>query len=402
MSSPKKYEISQVIQRFLPDVEAQNVLSGHQRSILKLISICKTSALGGHRERCLKCNHSRVHYNSCGNRNCPSCQGVSKQKWIFNRRQDLIPVKYFHCVFTIPSELYIYFRYNKKLLYDLMMLCVKETLMAFGQDPKSGIDGNIGGISILHTWTQQMTYHPHLHCIVPGGGLRYDNTWRNVKGKGDYLFPVKAMSSLFRGKLLAGIHAYFIDGQLKLPIDLRRKHKSIKNLLYKKKWVVYAKKAFGGPEQVLEYLGRYTHKICISNYRIIKITDTHVTFRYLDRKAKKARYKKITGQEFIKLFAEHILPKRFVRIRHFGFLCSRTKAKDLAAIRKSLKVNTPKPIAKMSILEFMLLTTGKNPYLCPICNQSEMVITKVLQPIRGSPVKKVFPRPITADRIVMI
>ena len=169
---PPKYKIATVIQRFLPQLEQQGLLSGHQRSVLKLMSICKTAALGSHKERCDQCGHSRIHYNSCRNRNCPNCQGVNKEKWILDRQHDLLPVKYFHCVFTIPSELRIYFRYNKKMLYDLLMTCVKDTLLTFGQDPKHGIDGKIGAITLLHTWTQQMTYHPHIHCIVPAGGLK--------------------------------------------------------------------------------------------------------------------------------------------------------------------------------------------------------------------------------------
>jgi len=205
MNSKSKYQISQVIQRFLPEVELEGGMSGHQRSILKLIRLCKTSAMGGHREQCPECHHVRLHYNSCGNRNCPSCQGVNKEKWIFDRQQELLPVKYFHCVFTIPSELYIYFRYNKRLLYDLMMRNVQETLMTFGKDPKHGINGKLGGITILHTWTQQMTYHPHVHCIVPAGGLRDGKTWQSANKNGNYLFPVRAMSALFKGKLLAGI-----------------------------------------------------------------------------------------------------------------------------------------------------------------------------------------------------
>lgn len=382
-----KNEIAKVIQRFLPALESQGGLSGHQRSILKLMSLCKTAALGGHRERCDQCAYTRIHYNSCGNRNCPTCQGVNKEKWIFDRQQDLLPVKYFHCVFTIPSELYVYFRYNKKRLYDLQMRCVKDTLLAFGIDSKQGVNGKIGGILLLHTWTQQMTYHPHIHCIVPAGGLKENGEWQHSKSKGNFLFPVFAMSRLFRGKLLSGIHQLYKSGELFMTDQMTSDYKYIKNKLYKINWVAYAKKAFGGPDQVLEYLGRYTHKICISNYRILDISKTHVTFNYLDRTVNQLKTKSIPGAVFLRLFAEHILPKHFVKIRHIGFLCSRTKQQDLAKARASLNVPPPILKEKLTTREFIKMTTEKDPYQCPCCGEGEMVVTAMIPAIRGSPIR---------------
>ena len=387
MTQKTNHNIAKVIQRFLNELVTQGGISGHQRSMLNLMSICKTSALGGHRERCDHCNHHRVHYNSCANRNCPSCQAVNKEKWIADRIQDLLPVKYFHCVFTIPSELHPYFRYNKKVLYDLILNAVKDTLLTFGMDHKHGIGGKIGAITLLHTWTQQITYHPHVHCIVPAGGLKSNGHWKHSKSNGNFLFPVIAMSRLFRGKLLAGIHKLYINGMLNLTPQLAADYKYIKNKLYKKDFVVYAKKAFGGPQQVLEYLGRYTHKICISNHRIISISKTHVTFRYLDRKSNTVKFKTIPGASFLKLFAEHILPKRFVKIRHIGFLSSRTKKHDLQKARKSLNAKEPPPKQKLTTREFIKLTTGKDPHLCPVCQLGEMVIISIIPAIRGSPNK---------------
>lgn len=394
-----KPNITKIIQRFLPELENTNSLSGHQRSILKLMSQCKTAALGGHKERCDHCCHTKIHYNSCGNRNCPTCQGINKEKWIIDRQQDLLPVKYFHCVFTIPSELYPYFRYNKKMLSDILMRCTKDTLQLFGKDHKHGINGKVGGILLLHTWTQQMTYHPHVHCIVPAGGLTANKEWKHSKGKGNFLFPVRAMSRLFRGKMLAAIHQEFINGRLNLSPRLASDYKFIKNKLYIKEWNVYAKKAFGGPDQVLEYLGRYTHKICISNYRIFKVTNTHVTFRYLDRKAKKSKTKTLKGEQFLALFAEHILPKGFVKIRHFGFLSSRSKKADLKMARKSLNVQPPTPLDDMSTRELIKHSTGIDPYICTKCGIGEMVIITIFPPIRGSP-SKVRIRGVPKDRKV--
>lgn len=397
MTVTNNQNIARAIQQFLPLLEASNSLSGHQRSTLKLLSICKTSALGGHRQRCNNCVYTKIHYNSCGNRNCPCCQGVNKEKWIIDRRHDLLPVKYFHCVFTIPSELHPYFRYNKKLLYDLLLRTVKDTLLAFGIDPKHGINGKIGGIILLHTWTQQMAYHPHVHCIVPAGGLTKDGDWKDSKSKGNFLFPVRALSKLFRGKLMAGVHQFYKQGKLKLNPQLNNQYKFVKNKMYKINWVVYSKKAFGGPDQVLEYLGRYTHKICISNHRILKITATDVTFKYLDREAKRSKTKTISGLKFLKLFAEHILPKRMVKIRHFGFLSSRTKREDLAKARKSLGAPCPPAKQKMTTREFIKFTTGKDPYLCPKCKVGEMVIVNIIPTTRGSPT---IMRSIAKDRKV--
>ena len=299
-TSEGRYEISKIIQRFLPEAELS--LSGYQRSILKLISHCKTAELGGHKEQCNRCGYSRIHYNSCGNRHCPNCQGVNKFKWVHERSFDLLPVKYYHAVFTIPSELYDYFRYDKRRLYNLLFRSVRETLLEFGQDPRQGIGGKIGAICVLHTWTQQMSYHPHIHCIIPGGGLNSKGAWVMCKSKGDYLFPVKAMSKLFRGKLLAYIHEAYQRGVLKMTTKLRGNYYQIKNKLYHKEWVVYNKAAFGGPEQVLQYLGSYTHKICISNNRIIEVDNQYVTFKYQDRKTNVTKAKKVTGSKFITLF----------------------------------------------------------------------------------------------------
>lgn len=350
------------------------------------MSICKTAALGGHKEQCDQCHYTRYHYNSCGNRNCPSCQAVNKDKWIHDRLFDILPVKYFHCVFTIPSELYVYFRYNKKLCYNLLFKAVRETLFTLGLDPKQGMHAKVGAICLLHTWTQQMTYHPHVHCIIPAGGLK-NGKWVHAKSKGDFLFPVKVMSRLFRGKLMAAIHASFKDGALNLTPFMASNYYQTKSTLYQKEWVVYAKKPFGGPQQVLEYLGRYSHRICISNHRIINISPTHVTFRFIDRKTNTLHSKSLKGVDFIRLFAEHILPKRFIKIRHLGILASRVKKRDLALARKSLGVAPPTPRQKLNTRDFIIMTTGKDPYKCPCCSEGEMVIIAFLPAIRGSPIK---------------
>ena len=235
-----------------------------------------------------------------------------------------------------------------------------------------------------------MTYHPHVHCIVPAGGLDKNGTWRNAKSNGDFLFPVKAMSRLFKGKLLAELLLLHKQAALAMTPSMSKLHYQTKNKLYNREWVVYAKKTFGGPKQVLEYLGRYSHRICISNFRIANISQTHVTFKYQDRKNKKQKSKTIKGTSFIRLFCEHILPKRFVKIRHIGILASRVKKNDLIQARRSLGAPSPPHKIIMNTRDFIIMTSGKDPFLCPRCRIGEMVIIAVIPPIRGSPIRPPF------------
>lgn len=383
------YTLADIINQFLEPIH--NRLTAHQLSTLKQLAVCRTSILGGHWESCNACGFMRKHYNSCGNRSCPNCQGVAKEKWLLNRTYDLLPVKYFHCVFTVPFELRTVFYLNQKILYSLLHQSVKETLLEFGQDKRQKLMAKVGGISILHTWTQQMEYHPHIHCIVPGGGLTKKGEWKTSKGKDNFLFHVKAMSTLFKKKLMYYLHELVKNGKITLPYNWLNKSNDLnpyyllKDKLYKKKWVVYAKQAFAGPKQVFEYLARYTHKVCISNYRIIKVTNTQVTFRYLDRKNNLVKFKTLPGYEFLKLFSKHILPKGFIKIRHFGFLSTRSKNKDIQLIRKSLGVQFKQHKKKLSTREVIIATTGKDPYLCPCCKKGEMVVVELIPCTRGSP-----------------
>ena len=311
-----------------------------------------------------------------------------KAKWIYDRQFDLLPVKYFHAVFTIPRELRVLVLYNKVELYKILINAAQQTLLDFGHDPRQNMMAKIGGISILHTWNQKLDFHPHVHMIIPAGGVNDKGQWVKSRGKDNFLFHVKALSIVFRGKFMEKLHKFFCSGNLNFPpsFDVNQ-YLDLKKKLYKVFWNVYAKQAFGGPDQVLEYLARYTHKIAISNYRILAVTDTHVTFRYADRQAKKTRTRTVTGVEFIKLFSRHILPKGFVKIRHFGFLASRNKAKNLASARKSLGASCPPVKVKLSTRQFMILTQGKDPYQCPCCKKGEMVICTIIPAIRGSPLK---------------
>ena len=387
-----KATVGLIFERFGQVVKHSYKLSKEQHKVLSLIGQCRTGKLGAHKEKCTGCGYRKIHYNSCGNRHCPNCQGVNKERWFLDRSYDLLPVKYFHGVFTVPSELRNLFRYNKKLLYSLLFKCSWETIKEFALDKRQKMCAKAGMIGILHTWNQRMIYHPHLHCIIPGGGINTQGEWKTTKGKKDFLFSVKALSSKFKMKFLHHLVALQKSGKLRqVPKDEHwgsvKKLYETKRKLYSKKWVVYAKESFGGVDQVLEYLGRYTHRIAISNYRILKVTDSHVTFRYLNRKKQQSATETIAGEQFILRFLQHVLPKGFTKIRHYGFLSTRSKGIDLPRIRAALNAKNPPAKKKLSNREVMIETQGKDPYLCPKCQVAEMVVVEVFHGIRGSPMR---------------
>ena len=317
---------------------------------------------------CTSCGHLRISYNSCRNRHCPKCQGNEREKWIQAREAELLPVPYFHVVFTIPDTLNPLCLHKDKEVYNILFQSAWHVLNTFGHDHK-WLGAQTGMISILHTWGQTMTLHPHLHCIVPGGGLTKQGKWKQAKSDGKYLFNVKAMSKVFRGKFISLLKE-------KLPAEM---NKQFIDDLYKNEWVVYAKRPFAGPESVVEYLGRYTHKIAISNHRIKNVEDGKVTFSYKDYKA--AAVKKemsLDANEFIRRFAMHILPKGFVRIRHYGIVSSTSKTSYAKIIKEQLppavKVEKIKPKRELF-----------NPLKCPCCKKETMQ-TLVRYNRRGPPV----------------
>jgi len=385
--------IGHILKKFSKKALTKYAFTPEQHSVLRLIPMCRTAKLGSHTEKCNHCTNKKVHYNSCGNRHCPNCQGVNKVKWMDDRYYDLLPVKYFHGVFTVPAELRTLFKYNKKQLYDLLFLCVKETLFEFGLDKRQKMEAKMGCIAILHTWNQQLQFHPHIHCIIPEGGIDATGRWKKSRGKKDFLFSVKALSSKFKQKFLIKLVQLYKDGLIKTPQhDTNWYNDSAfyktKAMLYDKSWVVYAKQAFGGPQQVLEYLARYTHKIAISNHRILKVDDTHVTFKYLDRQNKTSKSKRVLGEDFIYYFLQHVLPARFTKIRHFGFLSSRSKKNDLSNIRKALNAHDPGAKETLTTRQLIIKTTNIDPYICTKCKIGEMVVTDYSNGIRGSPKRK--------------
>jgi hypothetical protein len=316
-------------------------LNGLHRKVLSAIARCRTAALGGHRDRCSRCGHQAISYNSCRNRHCPKCQTNARDKWLVARQQELLTVPYVHVVFTLPHPLAPLAFHNKKLLYALLFRASAESLLEVAADPKH-LGAEIGFLSVLHTWGQNLLHHPHVHCVIPAGGLAPDRQhW--VHPRYPFFLPVRVLSRVFRGKFTAGLKQAFRKGSLYLPGALQplaqdEAFRSFVRTLFRQDWVVYANPPFGGPQHVLHYLARYTHRVAISNHRIVNFADGRVTFRWKDYAAKgRKRLMTVTAEEFLRRFLRHTLPRGFVRIRFFGFLANRSRGVLLPVCRRLLK-----------------------------------------------------------------
>jgi hypothetical protein len=322
-------------------------LSLHQRKVMAAIETCRTAALGGHVEACDGCGHTRIAYNSCRNRHCPKCQAAAARTWLAAREADLLPVGYFHVVFTLPAEVAQIAFQNKAAVYDLLFRAASETMLTIAADPKH-LGARIGLTAVLHTWGSAMTHHPHVHMIVPGGGLARDGT-RWISAKPGFLLPVRVLAKLFRRLFLAGLIALHAAGRLAAfgslsPLAERRAFLRHLAPVRTKRWVVYAKPPFAGPAAVLAYLSRYTHRVALSNRRLVGFDAAGVTFRVKDyRRDGPERYGVLTlaADEFIRRFLVHVLPRGFHRIRHYGLLASATRRANLARIRDLLAAAPP-------------------------------------------------------------
>lgn len=359
------HEVADVLRKHWSAVERHPSINSFQLRTLSAVKRCRTADLGGHIDACTNCGEIRISYNSCRNRHCPKCQEKNREEWLKKREEELLPVPYFHVVFTLPDLINQLAMHQPKIVYDTLFEAAWQTIKQFGADPKH-LGAETGMISILHTWGQQITLHPHLHCIVPGGGLNPQQKWITAKNQGKYLFPVKAMSKVFR--------AIFIEKlKKKTPLD-----KEWENQMYKKEWVIFAKRPFGSPKTVLEYIGRYTHKIAISNHRIKDIDEKTVSFSYKDyHNGGKVETLTLEAMEFIRRFAMHILPANFVRIRHFGILSSTRKKTTIPIIKAQLPEMVYQYESKRVVKEY-------NPRLCPCC-ETETMITIEIMTKRGPP-----------------
>ena len=349
-----QYEVADVLNKLGSKLEDLGLNSWQLRTLFALKK-CRTSALGGHIDACDECGNISISYNSCRNRHCPKCQGRNREDWIQTRETELLPVPYFHVVFTLPEVLNKTALHEPKMLYDILFESAWETLQTFGKNKNL----QMGMIAVLHTWGQNLSLHPHLHCIVPGGGVDENGAWKNIKNDGKFLFPVKALSKVFRAKFCEKLKANLKD---KFNENQENEYEKIRQSLWEKPWVVYAKKPFGSPKSVVEYLGRYTHKIAISNGRIRGIDDKTVTFDYKDYRQKGIKKQMVLShEEFIRRFAMHILPKRFVKIRHYGFLSSTWKRQKLKLLQEKLQVK-------------VLEKVEKKPFLpkCPCCKTGNL------------------------------
>ena len=310
--------------------------------VLKALSICRTAELGGHIDQCNSCAHLRISYNSCRNRHCPKCQGINKEMWIIQQEDMLLPVVYYHVVFTIPEELNTLCMYNPRLMYDLLFHSAWHTIKTLSHDPR-WIGAKPAATMILHTWSQKLMLHPHVHCIVPNGGITTEGKWQfPKKGKDNFLYPVDAMKALYKGYFMDHLKSMFQAKLLTIPKGYLEKHggfKKWKNMLYRKDWVVFTKKPFSQSKHVIDYLGRYSHRVAITNRRIKNIDNGKVTVEYKDYKQEAIKKEiKIDATEFIRRFCLHILPSRYRKIRTLGFLSNASKAKSIPIARKALRV----------------------------------------------------------------
>jgi hypothetical protein len=338
--------------------------------VLLAIARCRTAALGGHLDECSRCGHRAISYNSCRNRHCPKCQAGACERWLEKRRRELLPTPYVHVVFTLPRHLAPLVLQNKKFIYDLLFRTSAETLLEVARDPQH-LGAEIGFFSVLHTWSQKLELHPHVHCVVPAGGLSADQT-RWIKPHYDFFLPVGVLGAVFRGKFYEALKCAFHEGRLNFHGDLEflaqpKIFAAWLRPLFHKDWVVYAKRPFGGPEHVLRYLGRYTHRVAISNHRLISFADGEITFRWRDSAHRnEQKLLSLSLDEFLRRFLLHVLPKGFVRIRHFGFLANRRRATTLPLcfpLLGSVPQATPEVTA-----------TSSDAWLCPRCGGPMLVI----------------------------
>jgi hypothetical protein len=353
-------------------------LTGLHRKVLSAIERCRTAALGGHRDQCSRCGYqTAISYNSCRNRHCPKCQTNARNKWLAARQQELLAVPYVHVVFTLPHELAPLALYNKKILYALLFRASAATLLEIAADPKH-LGAEIGFLSVLHTWGQNLLLHPHVHCVVPAGGLSPDHE-RWVHPRYPFFLPVKVLSRVFRGKFVAGLKLAFQKGELCLPGTLRPLKRreafhAFLRTLFRQDWVVYAKRPFGGPEHVLHYLARYTHRVAISNHRLVMLHDHKVTFRWKDYAHRsKSRLMTLSAEEFLRRFLLHVLPHGFVRIRFSGLLANRRRGSLLPLCRTLLEGSSSRHAAPTLSSQ----NDKSSGSTCPQCGGPMVVIERL-------------------------
>jgi hypothetical protein len=364
-------EVGAVLRAHGAAYRANHPLSPEQAQVMQHLAACRTAALGGHVDACAGCGFTRISYNSCRDRHCPKCQASKRAVWLETRLQRLLPIGYFHVVFTLPEQLQPLVLHNQRRLYQLLFQAASATLLTLSADPHR-LGAQIGVTAILHTWGQQLRFHPHLHCVVTGGGLSPDGQ-RWVAGRRRYFLPVKVLGKLFRGKFLAALKTLYQQGQLTLTgsvahLNDPQAFQQLLDALYERKWLVYAKRPFGGPVQVFRYLGRYSHRVAIANSRLVSLDDQQVTFQWKDyANGHQTKVLSLAAEEFLRRFLLHVLPKGFVRIRHYGLLASINVATKLARCRQLLGEEAPPTPPSKTWIDRMVEWTGEDPMRCPQC-----------------------------------
>ena len=387
MNAPR-LDVAEVFRRYQDRYLATYAASRQQRRVIRDLVACRTAALGGHLRRCRDCGHEQIAYNSCRNRHCGKCQAQKQAAWLEAQCANLLDVPYYHVVFTLPQALSPLALQNKRVLYGLLFRAASETLLTLARDEKH-LGAKIGFTAVLHTWGQRLDHHPHLHCVVPAGGLSEDQ--RRWIGAGEQFFlPVRVLSRLFRGKYLAYLRKAYCDGELVLAGQLTdlaqpRAWHAFVEALGKIDWVVYAKAPFGSAEQVLKYLARYTHRVAISNRRLVSLKDDQVAFRYKDyRRGHRERVMRLAAVEFMRRFLLHVLPKGFVRIRHYGLLANRCRRDNLRLCRQLLG-SVAQSEADTEPLKTPDAASGDSHALCPACQRGRMLTIGKLPPSRAGP-----------------
>jgi hypothetical protein len=383
-------EVADVFRHFGPAFRDQHgaSLSAAQRHAMTAIETCRTAMLGGHVEQCGDCGHQRISFNSCRNRNCPKCQGLARAQWLEDRQAELLDVPYFHVVFTVPAQIEVIAFQNQTVVYDILFRAASETLRTIAADP-AHLGAEIGFLGVLHTWGQTLTHHPHLHFLVPGGGIAPDGkSW--IPCRPGFFLPVEVLSSLFRGLFLHYLDKAFDAGALNFFAEHRHLHEPAAFRRYlapvhHTKWVVYAKRPFAGPAQVLDYVGRYTHRVAISNNRLVSMDDGLVSFCWKDyRDGDRQKTMTLPAEEFIRRFLIHVLPDGFHRIRYFGFLGNCHRARKLALCRNLLGMASSQPVTDppADYRDRFEMLTGQSLRTCPHCHTGIMVVIDCVAPLK--------------------
>lgn len=355
------------------------------------VESCRTATWGGHVQACRECGYQEISYNSCRNRHCPKCQTLRKERWLADRQRELLPISYFHLVFTLPPALRPLALRNQGVVYDILFRSAADTLLELGRDAHY-LGAELGFIAVLHTWSQTLIDHPHLHCIVTGGGLSLDGQhW--IASRQKFLLPVRVLSKVFRGKFLDALRQAYDAQQLQFPghiqpLQAPKAFSQLLTTLYRQPWVVYCKDAFDNPQHVIDYLGRYTHRVAISNHRIVELENGQVTFTWRDRAhGNTEKRMTLSAQEFIRRFLLHILPEGFVKIRHYGILSNRQRHHQLQQCRELLAAPPGPKTPPLTWQEWLLRLTGIDPTRCPECGQGQLVYLEALAPVlnRGPP-----------------